>query len=103
MNEDPTHQFTPFETMVLQRFDRIDETISGLRTEMNERLGALEAKALDTKPIWERALAEILEVKDGLAKVDRKFIVLGTDMLDLRSDLERIERRLDRLEERKPT
>ena len=109
MSEDPTYQFTPFETMVLQRFDQIDrrfdqvdQEIAAVRDEMRERLERLEAKALDTKPIWERALGEILEVKDQIAKIDRKFSVLATDMVELRSDQERIERRIDLLEERKP-
>jgi hypothetical protein len=36
------------------------------------RLAALEAKAFDTRPIWERALAEILEVKETLARFGRR-------------------------------
>jgi trans-2-enoyl-CoA reductase len=36
------------------------------------RLAALEAKAYDTKPIWERALAEILEVKETLTLLQRR-------------------------------
>jgi archaellum component FlaC len=116
MSEDPTHQFTPFEAMVLQRFDQIDirfdkvdirfdqveQELATVRDEMRERLEKLEAMAIDTKPIWERALSEILEIKDQIAKIDRKFSVLATDMVELRSDQERIERRIDLLEERKP-
>jgi hypothetical protein len=36
------------------------------------RLSALEAKAFDTRPIWERALAEILEVKETLVRLERR-------------------------------
>jgi hypothetical protein len=49
------------------------------------RLAALEAKAFDTRPIWERALAEILEVKYEVKKMSKKFDELGRDTYDLRS------------------
>lgn len=68
-NLEETHKLTPFETLVLRRFDQIDE-----------RLTRLEAKALDTKPIWERALAEIVEVKDRVNKIEQAMISLFADL-----------------------
>jgi hypothetical protein len=47
--------------LVLARLDGVDG-----------RLAALEAKAFDTRPIWERALAEILEVKETLVRLERR-------------------------------
>jgi chromosome segregation ATPase len=87
---------------------RIDRRFDGLDT----RVQALEAKALDTKPIWERALAEIVgvkqvveEVKQSLADVkgrveniERKFELLVLDMMQLRGDQRRIEKRMDAVE-----
>jgi hypothetical protein len=64
MNEESTRELPDkrsFEERVFARFDVIDT-----------RLQALEARALDTKPIWERALAEILEVKKGVEDLNRK-------------------------------
>jgi hypothetical protein len=58
----------------------------------------LEAKAYDTKPIWERALAEILALGKKVDHIDRKFDVLATDMITLRARQSRIEDRMDRLE-----
>ncbi len=97
-NEDePAHQLTPFERLVLQRFDQIDE-----------RLQKLEAKALDTKPIWEQALVgivevkrEIVEVKNRLHKVERAIGILAEDVVQVRADLRGFDERITALEGRK--
>jgi hypothetical protein len=48
-----------FEERVFARFDALDARLQRLEDEA-------ERKALETKPIWERALAEIVEVRQGL-------------------------------------
>lgn len=78
------------------RFDAIDARLDGLDT----RVQALEARALDTKPIWERALAEILLVKQGVEDLNRKIDVLNQDVLQVRADQRRVEKRMDALESR---
>jgi chromosome segregation ATPase len=78
------------------RFDAIDARLDGLDT----RVQALEARALDTKPIWERALAEILLVKQGVEDLNRKIDVLNQDVLQVRADQRRVEKRTDALESR---
>ena len=79
---------------------------------LDTRVQALEAKALDTKPIWENALTEIFEVKQSVEAVkqgveevkgrveniERKFDVLTLDMMQLRGDQRRVEKRMDALE-----
>ena len=92
-----------FEERVFARFDSMDTRFDGL----DSRVHSLEARALDTKPIWERALAEILEVKQGVEEVkgrveniERKFDVLALDMMQLRGDQRRVEKRTDALESR---
>ena len=82
------------------RFDAVDARLAALDT----RVQVLEAKAYDTKPIWERALAEILEVKQGVGEVkervenvERKFNILIQDMMQLRGDQRRVEDRFDAL------
>lgn len=60
---------------------------------INARLSSLEEqaerKALETKPIWERALAEIVELRqemrDGFEGVEDKISVLNDDVLKLRA------------------
>ena len=78
------------------RFDTVDVRLDGL----DSRVQALEAKALDTKPIWERALAEILEVRKGVEDLNRKIDVLNQDVLQVRADQRRVEKRMDHLETR---
>lgn len=64
-----------------------------------------ERRALETKPIWERALAEILEVKEHVSALEqssnqmvRKIDVLGKDRLTMRADQTGLEYRPDKLE-----
>jgi hypothetical protein len=83
-----------FEERIFARFDSIDARLSDVDT----RLVQLEQKAYDTKPVWERALAEILLVSQKLDTVERKLNVLGLDMLALRADQTRLEDRMDKLE-----
>ena len=92
--------FARFDTMdarfdlVDARFDRVDARLDGL----DIRVHALEARALETKPIWERALTEILEVKKGVEDLNRKIDVLNQDVLQVRADQRRVEKRMDGLE-----
>jgi len=83
-----------FEERIFARFDAIDARLN----QMDTRLSVLEQKAYDTKPIWERALSEILAVSQKLETVERKLNVLGLDMLALRADQTRLEDRMDKLE-----
>lgn len=76
------------------RLDRVEARLDGL----DIRVQALEARALDTKPIWERALAEILAIKERVENIERKFDVLTLDMMQLRGDQRRVEKRMDALE-----
>lgn len=97
MNEERTRDLPDnrsFEERVFARFDRVDARLDGL----DIRVHALEARALDTKPIWERALTEILEVKKGVEDLNRKIDVINQDVLQVRADQRRVEKRMDGLE-----
>jgi chromosome segregation ATPase len=101
-----------FEERVFARFDSLDARIQALESQA-------ERRALETKPIWERALAEIGEVKVELGEVKielgevkerlgaleeltkpmlRKIDLLNRDMLTLRAEQIGLENRLDKLE-----
>lgn len=87
------------------RFDAIDARLQAFDTRLLSLETQVERRALETKPIWERALAEILEVKEGLNGLEqlskqmiRKVDVLTKDMLTLRADQAGIEDRLEKLE-----
>jgi archaellum component FlaC len=70
-----------------------------------QRLTALEAKAYDTKPIWERALAEIMEMNQRFSRVEAELRKLNShhetltmDLLTARSDIRDMNRRIDEIE-----
>lgn len=65
------------------RLDRMDTRLDS----MDERLGKLEARAYDTKPIWERALAEIIEIGKRFESLDRRFSILTGDLIHIRADV----------------
>lgn len=98
-----------FEERVFARFDALDA-----------RLQALEAKQYDTKPIWERALAEIAETRtelraefgkqredfeklraesqSGFRKLERQLGALSVDVLETRGAVSDLESRVDKLD-----
>ncbi|MDX6405980.1 MAG: hypothetical protein QOH70_3435 [Blastocatellia bacterium] len=115
MSEDRTRDFPDnrsFEERVFARFDAMDRRLGAMESRFDARFDALdsriqsldlrvqalESKALDTKPIWERALAEILEVKQGVQDLNRKIDVLNQDVLQVRADQRGVAKRMDALE-----
>lgn len=78
-----------FEERVFVRFDALDSTLKDL----DSPLQILEARAYDTKPIWERALQEIMETRRELSKrLDRIEAIAHETRADLRDAEDRIER-----------
>jgi chromosome segregation ATPase len=129
MSEDRTGETNggrSFEERVFVRFDAIDNRLGSVDARLGNvegRLDVLESKSYDTKPIWERALAEIASLRqsmnerfdevdkrfakvdesfekvyDRLANLERKFDVLTDDMMQLRVDQKRVNRRIDKIE-----
>jgi chromosome segregation ATPase len=122
MSEETTHNLPDrrsFEERVFARFDAIDaglRDLNGRMETLETRMGSLETRvqrledesarrAADTKPIWERALNEIIAVRekvDALAErvdaVERKLDVFWQDMLTLRAEQRQLGKRMDKLE-----
>jgi hypothetical protein len=90
-------------TKDLNELRTFQERVLAMLAEIGTRLSSVEAlvegRMYDTKPIWERALKEIMEANQHLASLERKMDVLGKDMLTLRADHLGIETRLSKLEE----
>ena len=87
-------------------FQEVKVRITTLETTVNKH-------SFETKPIWERALAEIAatraelaetrtelrsEMKDGFRKLGAKMDVLNNDLLTVRGDQRLLEKRVDDLE-----
>jgi hypothetical protein len=78
-----------FEGRVFARFDTVD---AGLR-DLDGRMEKLEARAYDTKPIWEQALKEIIDTRRELSKrLDRIEAIAHGTRADLRDAEDRIEK-----------
>src|SRR2546429_1076332 len=92
MNEEPTQNLLDrrsFEERVLARFDAFDARFDSI----DARLEKLESRSYDTKPIWERALKEIVEtrlevgdLKKQLSAVEKKVSAVETEITGLRKD-----------------
>ena len=115
MSEERTRELPnnrSFEEQVFARFDRMEAHFDSRLDGIDDRVKGLEAKALDTKPIWERALAEIfevkreivevkagiVEVKAGVEDLNRKFDILTLDVMQVRGDQRGVNKRMDELE-----
>src|SRR5260370_41380768 len=62
-------RFDALEARVESRFNAVDARMDRLEI----RLQALESQALGPKPIWEQDLVEIVEVKESIYGMKRKF------------------------------
>jgi hypothetical protein len=93
MSEDETKALdnTSLLERILTKLEAIDARLQLVENKVDQR-------GFDTKPIWEKALAEIMEVNQRVITLDRKIDVLGKDMLGLRADQLGIEERLRKLE-----
>jgi hypothetical protein len=96
MSEETTHDMPgadgrSFEERVFARFDAQDAILRDL----DARLEKLEARAYDTKPIWEQAIKEIMETRRELS---RRLDRIEAIMYETRADLRDAEDRIERLE-----
>ena len=83
------------------RLDQVETRIERIETRLDEidhRVQVLEQKAYDTKPIWERALAELLELREDVRMLDRKFNIVTRDLMTLRAEQTRLEDRMDKID-----
>lgn len=103
MSEEPTNILPNNElSSILERLESIDK-----------RLERLEARAYDTKPIWENALKEVAalgvemragfeksraEMEAGQRRVERKIDILNQNILDMRTDQRELEERVSKLD-----
>jgi predicted nucleic acid-binding Zn-ribbon protein len=83
MSEETTQEQNgarPFEERVLS-------ALAEMRADFNTRLERLEAKQYDTKPIWQQALTEIMEVNKRLEDFDVRFDRMESDVAKTRSEM----------------
>jgi hypothetical protein len=101
MSEEMTNNMSDgrsFEERVFARFDAMDARFDIVEARLLALESQAERRALETKPIWERALSEILELKQSLSNVERKIDILSRDIVQVRADQAHVESRLEKLE-----
>lgn len=93
MNEEPTKGLPDkrsFEERVFARFDAFDarfDAVDARFDTVDARLEKLEARAYDTKPIWERALAKIMEMDLEVGEIKTRVGVIGTKVTVIETDV----------------
>ncbi|MCI0485022.1 MAG: hypothetical protein L0229_00200 [Blastocatellia bacterium] len=95
-----------FEQNVATRLDSFEQAVTARMDSFEQRLTALEEKAdrqvIETRPIWERALAEIAETRaemgKGFRNVERRLEIVSSDINQMRASLRDLEDRLDKLD-----
>ena len=115
MNEDTTQNLADersFEERVLARFDAFDARFDSIDARFGQidqrfdsvdaRLEKLESRNYDTKPIWERALAEITETRAQMnvrfGTLEKKVQAIETNVGTIANRVEVIEARVGALE-----
>jgi hypothetical protein len=99
--------------LIIARFDSMDKRFDSLEARfdsMDGRLTAVEEKVdrrlQETRPIWERVLAELAELRrelgQGLRRVERHVDILNHDLLEVRGDLRHLDERVTKLEPETP-
>ena len=71
------------------RFETVDarfDTVDARFDTVDARLEKLEARAYDTKPIWEKALAAIMETGLEVGEIKSKVAVIETEVAGTKTD-----------------
>src|ERR1700682_1781276 len=93
MNEDPTKELPDkrsFEERVFVRFDAFDarfDTVDARFDTVDARLETLEARSYDTKPIWERALAQIMDIGLKIGEIKKNGGVIETKVAEVKTEV----------------
>lgn len=104
MNEENTKDLT-----VNEKLDMVLAELAFLKADFGARLAKVEAfvedRSRDTRPMLDKIYKEVAdlrievkEVKDRVGRIDRKFDVLNSDVVELRSADREFEQRLTVLE-----
>ena len=106
-DEENTKEFEnarPILERILARLDSMDARLYNVETRLQALEEQNERRAMETKPMWEKALAEIAEtreeMRDGFATLARKLDVMNHELLEVKAEQVRIDKRMDQLEKR---
>jgi uncharacterized protein involved in exopolysaccharide biosynthesis len=99
--------------LILARLDSIDSQLDDLKLRMTTLEDKVDERLVETKPIWERALAEIAEVRaemragferlqkdmeTGFYRASKKMDVVHLSIAEFKTDMRMFDDRLTELE-----
>ena len=94
-----------FEERVFARFDAIDAGLRDLNTRVERLEAESERRAVETKPIWERALAEIValgqkvdDLSEKVDALDARVVALEVKVDALQEEVAVISRKVNVIE-----
>jgi chromosome segregation ATPase len=82
-----------FEERVFARFDGVDSYLRSL----DARVQVLESRSYDTKPIWERALKEILETRHELSETRSEVAGVKSEVAGVKAEVGGVKREVEGL------
>ena len=104
-DEQDTKEFEnarPILERILARLDSMDSRLLNVETRLQALEEQNERRALEIKPMWEKALAEIQEtreeMREGFANLGRQIGVMNDELLRVKADQRRIDSRMDHIE-----
>jgi hypothetical protein len=90
MSEENTERLegsTPFEIRVLRELANINQRFNGLDSRLTGLEEKVDSRLQETRPIWEAVLVR-------LDRIEAKLDVFGRDLVDARTDVEMLKKRL---------
>lgn len=104
MSEENTEKLeghNPFEIRVLRELANINQRLGGLDGRLTGLEEKVDARLQETRPIWEAVLLRLDKIETRvdsmdtrLERIEDKFDVVAGELLDMRTDIGRVKKRL---------
>lgn len=88
----------PLLERILIRLNSIELRIDKLDARINAIEESAERRAMETKQIWELALAEIMVTQEAVRMVESKLDVMNKELLNVKAEQSRYNSRVEDLE-----
>jgi len=96
-NEDSTEKI-PFEEQVLEQLSSINSRLSSLETRLESLETRVDERLRETRPIWEQALKEIMDVKEEVKSTNSQLYIPSSRDLRQEAELLTLKNRVDRMD-----
>ena len=97
MSEDPTQKLPPAQDVTLAQVLSAVQSLSATVQSLDARLARLEQKVEerlhDTRPIWEKVVADIAQLQEGQARLQEGQDALTSEVKTIRTELRDMNRK----------